>query len=827
MYRDKLIYGLMAVSAFFAACSDDFGDTTGPKNPIVDGDEILFGATDLATFDDGFTDGVKEGRTVYGDANYSGGAWHYPLNWVVGDEVSIYSPDATFPNQAEGYADYVIAGVDEEGNPVGDGDTISDNTNAYLKRVGDNGLHWNGLDKTYKFYAFYPSKVVKDDKNFKEGLVHGYVPKRQPMAKWTYDEVNKEWVGTPDMNLAFMRGYAEVNPSNLSNGSPVKLEFSPLTTAIEITLKGSDDMPDQVELMQAHIRGINKEGNQKQAICGTFTYDIDKDITTERNHAAFENSHEITVPLWRKGDDGNQVPLIIKRGESIRFTVFLLPDKSGDITDGSGQVIGEDRTLTNLQVEIPGWNGGTSIKTYNGVEIKKGTKSQIVLPKYNPTGTVNNWMSRIPENVYVSQLTIPGTTDAFSGEVIANKGSYNANSDEDHTQMLTVEQQFNKGVRGFEIGTEVAYNRAGGASIPNVITSGWFAGNFADAPLVCGNTIDVNNDRRFSKRLQDLAGLLAKNPSEFIVVNMYYVPKGTTVNIGQPAWIKQLSTYMNDISWKVSTSDGGSVAIVSYDNAMTVKDARGKILLLVRTNGEGDDVADLSGKVTVIKGWSSNKDRWKRRGYDTNTDAFLTGDRVGQWDGTSPISKTLPVDWVYPVKAPTTPPTVYVQEWKRVCPKTASYAHAGGGPTKWDASIGEKKTNITDLMSAAVNNLKSDTEGKFIYINSMGGYYIVDNSSSPSGAPNSSVYGSYGRTGNIASYTSVINSYIYNYVLNIPYAQRGPLGIVYMNYAGVQQDTWSNLQMNGDYLLKSLIGNNFSFELLGKPENNGTPSTGN
>lgn len=815
MYRDKLIYGLMAVSAFFAACSDDFGDTTGPKNPIVDGDEILFGATDLATFDDGFTDGVKEGRTVYGDANYSEGAWHYPLNWVVGDEVSIYSPDATFPNQAEGYADYVIAGVDEEGNPVGDGDTISDNTNAYLKRVGDNGLHWNGLDKTYKFYAFYPSKVIKDDKNFKEGLVHGYVPKRQPMAKWTYDEVNKEWVGTPDMNLAFMRGYAEVNPSNLSNGSPVKLEFSPLTTAIEITLKGSDDMPDQVELMQAHIRGINKEGNQKQAICGTFTYDIDKDITTERNHAAFENSHEITVPLWRKGDDGNQVPLIIKRGESIRFTVFLLPDKSGDITDGSGQVTGEDRTLTNLQVEIPGWNGGTSIKTYNGVEIKKGTKSQIVLPKYNPTGTVNNWMSRIPENVYVSQLTIPGTTDAFSGEVIDDEGTFNANNDEDHTQTLTVEEQFNKGVRAFEVATELT-------RVLGIPDAGGLA-SLSRAPLVCGN---VNASLDFGGAMERFAKLVADNPSEFIVVNTYFAPNGTVLNVGQPAWISEMEKYLNDNS---SIKVGNKVVeIKSYDNGMTVKDAKGKILLLVRTNGEGDDVANIKDKVTVIKGWSSNKDRWQRRGYDTNTDAFLTGDRVGQWNGTSPISKTLPVDWVYPVEAPTTSPTVYVQEWKRVCPKTTFYAHAGGGPTKWDASIEEKKTNITDLMSAAVNNLKSDTEGKFIYINSMGGYYIVDNSSSPSGAPNSSVYGSYGRTGNIASYTSVINSYIYNYVLNIPYAQRGPLGIVYMNYAGVQQDTRSNLQMNGDYLLKSLIGNNFSFELLGKkPENNGTPSTGN
>lgn len=544
-------------------------------------------------------------------------------------------------------------------------------------------------------------------------------------------------------------------------------------------------------------------------------YDIDKDITTERNHAAFENSHEITVPLWRKGDDGNQVPLIIKRGESIRFTVFLLPDKRGDITDGSGQVTGEDRTLTNLQVEIPGWNGGTSIKTYNGVEIKKGTKSQIVLPKYNPTGTVNNWMSRIPENVYVSQLTIPGATDAFSGEVITDtdKGTFNANNDEDHTQMLTVEQQFNKGVRAFEVATEV-----------NTVISR----SLENAPLVCGDV--KGNGYTFGGVMKTLANLLVDNPTEFIVVNTYFAPNGNPIFSGQPAWISQMKTYLNDNS--SIDVNGKKVEIKSYDNGMTVKEARGRILLLVRTNGEGDNVAGLSDKVTVIKGWSSNKDRWKRRGYDTNTDAFLTGGQVGQWDGTSPISKTLPVNWVYPVEAPTTTPTVYVQEWKRVCGEKKTYQHdhnwLQAQETAWDASIEEKKTNITDLMNAAVNNLKSDTEGKFIYINSMGGYYIVDNSSSPSGAPNSSVYGSYGRTGNIASYTSVINSYIYNYVLNIPYAQRGPLGIVYMNYAGVQQDTWSNLQMNGDYLLKSLIGNNFSFELLGKkPENNGTPSTGN
>ena len=39
MYRDKFIYGLMAASALFAACSDDFGVADGPKHPVSEGDE--------------------------------------------------------------------------------------------------------------------------------------------------------------------------------------------------------------------------------------------------------------------------------------------------------------------------------------------------------------------------------------------------------------------------------------------------------------------------------------------------------------------------------------------------------------------------------------------------------------------------------------------------------------------------------------------------------------------------------------------------------------------------------------------------------------------
>ena len=115
MYRDKFIYGLMAASALFAACSDDFGVADGPKHPVSEGDEILFGAKNLATFKDGFTDGVdKGGRTVYGDAEYvqnadGTGYWKYPLSWIYGDSISIYSPQATFPNDGgKGFANYIM-----------------------------------------------------------------------------------------------------------------------------------------------------------------------------------------------------------------------------------------------------------------------------------------------------------------------------------------------------------------------------------------------------------------------------------------------------------------------------------------------------------------------------------------------------------------------------------------------------------------------------------------------------------------------------------------------------------------------------------------------
>lgn len=809
MYRDKFIYGLMAASALFAACSDDFEVAGGPKHPVSEGDEILFGAKNLATFKDGFTDGAeKGGRTVYGDAEYvpgtdgAAGYWKYPLSWIYGDSISIYSPQATYPNDGgKGFANYEVQW--EGGAP---GDTATNNSLAYLVKMDANGLHWGDLDEPHTFYAFYPKSFIDKDESFgtdpkNTSIVKGEIPKYQPMAKWVKktEGAKNHWVGLPDMELCLMHATTTVTPNDVAKGTPVQLDFKPLTTAVEVTLIVDDSQSaaaDQLQML--HVRGMSKDKSQVQSICGNFSFDLntgkavslDQDIT---------NDYEISVPLWVE-ETGGPEPLTLNAGDTVTLTVFFLPQEQGT-TGLSENPDPANRTMTNLQLEVVNFNGATRVKSYDGVNIPHGTKSQIILPKYSPgTGTLNNWMARIPANTYISQLTIPGATDAFSGEIITNYNYPGDDEDSDFTQTLSVTVQFNKGVRAFEIGTD--YN------VSNV---------------ACGDNSQSSTsvDQYLSNLKGLLDGVTGENgkPTEFIVVTMYFL-KGAVGEYDD--WVDNLASKLS--SWQKN------YGVTAFRSNMTVGDARGKILLMARTNGTENNFGKLSG-IPVIHGWNNMKDKWMQRGYDiTNTNYFLTGDRINQWNGTTDPRdvKTEPTleNWKYDDPNNGTP--YYVQEWKRVCREEDDYDYWGVGmglskTCHWYESFTEKVGNVVDFFGMTKSVLKNATDGKNIFINSLGGYYIVSNgyvlfdSYSSSAAPNSAAVSTYGRTGNIAWYSNDINTAIYKYMQNVSYAERGPVGIVYFNFVGVEG--YGKFEMHGDYLLKTLIGNNFSFPLLGTSGN--------
>lgn len=801
MYRDKLLYGLMATAALFAGCSDDFSDiSNAPKNPVAEGDEILFGATNLNTFDEGFTDGTnKNGRTAYGDAWFEStdpgdptkGKWHYPLKWVYGDSISVYSPQASFPNSDFKYADYEIAWAGGTDGAVADTNTI-----AYLVRTGENGLHWGDVHEEHTFYAFYPSKVIKDDDSFNNGVVDGYIPKYQQMVKWEKKTVTDEngtythWVGTPDMHLAFMRAEKKVRPDTVAEGHPLALDFKPLTTAVEVTLEAKADMAS-AEVQMIHVRGLNKNKTQKQCIAGNFTYDIDQGKTTYLNQD-IANDYEISVPLWASVDGGDPAPISLKANDKVTFTVFLLPAEHST-ADGSGV----SRDLTNLQLEVIGFDGNSQIKTYEEVMIPQGTKSQVVLPKYEPkAGSLNNWMSRIPDNTYVSQLTIPGATDALS------KGKPSS------TQNLDLVGLFNAGVRAFE-----------------------FATNNDLSYVTCGDNESTGTS--FIDALKTLKSLLDANPSEFVVVTTYYLKSGGSYD----SWVQNLVNLEGDLTKLNCKPFSNGLVIGSKDDPDAV---RGKILLMARTNGSGqesaENLANLAKIMPVIHGWHNQKDKWDRRGYDTQNSSYfedINSDRKHQWSGSNsdqnPLLSKVAYNgstlenWKYNDEGNPNPNlSIYVQEWKRVCKETDWYYHMSleppifggyGYKTYWEESKTEKIRNVTEFFTWTKDVLKNAKDGSSLFINHLGGYYITSGGTDDSAASNSRIWGSYGRTGDVVSYSKDINTEIYKHMLGVAYENRGPVGVVYFNFAGVEE--YSGI-MHGDYLLKTLIGNNFSFPLLGK-----------
>lgn len=723
------------------------------------------------------------------------GIWHYPLKWVYGDSISVYSPQASFPNSDFKYADYEIAWADGT-----DGEVASNNNLAYLVRTGENGLHWGDVHEEHTFYAFYPSKIIKDDDSFNNGVVDGYIPKYQQMVKWEKKTVKDEngtythWVGTPDMHLAFMRAEKKVKPDTIAEGHPLALDFKPLTTAVEVTLEAKEDMAS-AEVQMIHVRGLNKNKTQKQCIAGNFTYDIDQGKTTYLNQD-IANDYEISVPLWASIDGGNPAPISLSKNDKVTFTVFLLPAEHST-ADGSGV----SRDLTNLQLEVIGFDGNSQIKTYEEVMIPQGTKSQVVLPKYEPkAGSLNNWMSRIPDNVYISQLTIPGAAEAFSAEIIGDRRYGGENQEYKFSQNLSVSDMFDKGVRAFDIGTRVGIYG---------ITEIWWQ-SLGDAALSCGGS-----DGSSFRDAIDAIYKKVEKTDEFVVVTTYFVKNA----YGWSVWPNQLNKFL-----KEENND----RILAYRSDMTVGEARGKILLMARANGTEANGTGLTDRIPVIEGWNSMKDKWGKRGYDyTNTTYFKdpNTDQVNQWLGNSGSPDKNPKDagyseptnstsWEYTAKGPGMSSTVYIQEWRRVCPVSAVYSHGGSeGQTYWFESYTEKVNSFKNFFTQAKTALKNKVSSS-LYINSLDGYYVINNSSSLSGAPNSSSASKYGIAGNIVDYAEDINRDAYKHVLSVSYENRGPVGIVYFDFAG--ENTFQGKTMYGDYLLKTLIGNNFSFPLMGK-----------
>ena len=775
------LYSTMVLFAM-TGCSDE--DIVKQENNRPQGNGIVFGASA------GYV-GEADSRTAYGDYNDPDNPTSQEILWVDKDRVEVYSPTSPTKKQVE----YEVTNLD-----------ANDEGKAYLTSYqGQDGLQWDFSSATQDFYAVYPSPasiknqemVTEHNIRFENGTLYGFIPINQEYSFTKDENANGGWKCEPTMDWQYMvaRCTDFKVPTDGSDGG-INLDFHPLVTTLEITLVGPS----------APLAQMNIDAPEGTKIMGEFSCNVGgdwndgglPDCTLVPSTSTEEN--RVTINLY---DTAGQ-PITLAGGEYLTINVFLLPVEN----------------LTDLEVRLAGYN--TASRTLQlddkgtAITLTPHMKTRVKIQAPDHISGTNQWMSGLSNNVYVSQLSIPGTANSFS------YGYTGSNSDWYKAQTADIDKQWEAGIRCFEI------------KCPEVTGAD---ADLASSPVQCNRTdVGITFGEAVQAIWNKVSGTVDDegNPTEFAMIIPAY-ESGTghgSGGAGVRAFMNALNTfYQKHRSYKY----------VTYGRNITLHEARGGLMFVARVTSEEDENISLANPVegVVVKGWGSLKDLWKRRGYDfpdwaiNNSNysqsmehLMLDGNTYSGFTFTMP-QKGEPNFYHGTVRADgsSSEKGAYVQDWNRVSPESKNYElwdHTGYGSQYcyWPESYQEK---LDDVWNTFLKSIEANAgqQGDAFYINSLDGFFIDENiplSYKPfvSGREDSGYiwsygYGDGGTAGNIADYATRINQDFFNKIQEYgPTNIYGPMNVVlldrvYQNLDGTDP---------GSRLPSTIINNNFRFPLL-------------
>lgn len=768
---------MAAVALFATACQDnEVVNNGGNVTPAAVGDEIIFGGRA------GFENGDSKTRTEYSGVEYTyNGVKYERINWVEGDEVEIYSPEAA--NGPSAY--YVISGATVGDESAADG-TNSGEDYGYLTRHPqlESALQWSS-DDVHTFYAMYPATSMFMDENgdvstvaqgvYMDGTtMNGIVPISQVPASVTVSDGH--YVAHPDMKYAYMVAKSEAKREDAS----VALSFVPVVTAAEIemvlptTSTSATGLVEPVTIQEIQISGTG--------IAGSFTADL-----------ADWNPAEAATPVCENGEASNLIQLTtvynggaitIQPGGSLTFTVFMLP--GADISD--------------LKVSVSATGASYVSKSLQNVTVvakKKNVFKNLKLPTNGVEIDASNWMSQLPDGVRLTQLSLPGTGGSFS--YASNQGQYF------QSQILDFEGQWQLGIRAFEIITDRQET------------------DFADEPLRCNNRAISN--LTVGTVVQDIIDHLNVDDisKEGAMVIFTYQPiSGSGYNRNPGAYMEKVMTYVNSLNHD---------DLVLFQPGLTLGDVRGKLLIVVRPtqNDEDaesawDDVTDAitgenADRVLVINGCGTGKDKWGARGYTIDGVRALDLSNNAAYNATNVMEDYMQQGAYLRPTATSTPVAkgetqfeyatnhaeinCWFQEWARVIGQDVVYTRSNPY-TYWFESYTEKLNDATEAFSKAISG---DYPG-YVFINSLCGYLAGGDYTESITPSTGYTYG--GAGGDIKALADKINPDFYEYVLNSGLEQTtGPTGVVLMDYVSGDPNS-------ATYALPgTIIANNFKHSIIG------------
>lgn len=527
------LFSMLCAGAMLTGCSDDEGGTARPAA----GTPISFSLTSSGT------------RTIYDGTDPN------QINWVKGDQIKIFCAEAESAKSAL----YNVTPAS----------TAKDGT---IAAAGSDKLQWGGDTEMHHFYAIYPGAaggVTVDN----SGIATFPINRNQKCTVTTTNGYDNDVVAKPDMKNANMVAYTATAPTD----NAVSLTFKPLMTTLEIVVQGPTS---SINSSNARVTGVSIVSTIQTTSNETgdnFRYDIAKGTISGSAGTGTPTTKSETTFISLVNADGNASYVDLANGHKLTLTAFLPPMSEAQAEAMKRQV--------KVRVHITGNAELTaSIKTNDAssdswtTQFKPSAKKKITLPAI-PSGqqsSGNNWITPLDGSIYVSQMSIPGSHDAATGENMATIiGDAFA-----QTQENTLQVQWNLGIRCFDLRPAI-YKAAFDSTHELWLYHGVTRVSISWATAM--NTIKAN---------------LTDHPGEFAIVLFRHEDEST---IGKDNNTTNFNAYMT--SWVNANKSW----IVNWRPDITIDECRGKLILISRFSGSWDYGCftgwshDEAGSTTTVK----------------------------------------------------------------------------------------------------------------------------------------------------------------------------------------------------------------------------------
>ena len=667
--KKYFIIPMLALLAY--GCQDDEKSTIQPAV----GEEVKFGAT--------LHDGVS--KTIYGpEANNA-----FPIYWVDGDEVIVSSPQCATEGGV-GSATYRVSV-----------DGAAQNYATSMDKTGEIGLRW-GENRTGDFYSIYPAS----DEHAKLGSDYKTVTITMPAQQdnnFVTENGQKQPI-RPDMNACFM--YAKT--ADVTSGDVVNLKYKPLSTAVRFNVVG----PSDGEVTINYIRIFAPEGTNING-----TYSVDLSTATENSLPKMTATRGLNYVTFNVADQNTRRYLTLAAGERYEVNAFLLLEKETEITADWRIEIGTSTGISYTKY-LDGFANDGKNKT-----LKPGMVHRLPdLPPLSesPEWDPANWMANLQRNIYLSEISIPGSWYSLNTEY--------------HTR-ASIQTQYDAGIRAFHLDTRWNATRDW-----DILGAHWEY-TFTDLAIANnGDTYDVTGDDG---------------------------NEGKCMN-GAPtfeATLKQITDNVKDDEYMVVMCTFAQGSAVHGDWRQAISDAceKNDKVIMARELTENTVVGDVLGNVIVI--------------VNTYTEGEVPNSKCLFFNMGMTLDESYWTNLSDPNKFYQSPLTWYNTEDSGIkmygthAQITADGDSHDGGDRGWIPSLDDRKQMASNILTWSKNNyndIENYAHNAWIYLG-LGGYieasWALDDDDPLSVAENLNPW-----IGGIV--TDMDNTGVYY-----------PIGLVFMNYA--------------------------------------------